>query len=69
MCSQLNGSLLEDYFKTAKRGRYNLMCSIEAHERNHKLVNYDASSGGGIPLPSNSIEEALISFSLTLNCI
>ena len=33
MCSQLYGSVFGDYFATAKRDKYNLMCSIEAHRK------------------------------------
>ena len=32
-CSRLNGQVFEDYLKTTKRDKYNLMCSIEAHEK------------------------------------
>ena len=45
------------------------MCSIFVYERNQKLLNKQASSGCGIPLSSNSKEEALKSFGLTLNGI
>ena len=33
MCSQFHGSVFEDYFTTAKRDTYNIMYSIEAHEK------------------------------------
>ena len=69
ICSQLQGLLFEDYVKTTRRERYNLMCSIEAHERKHKYVNDEASSGGGRPLPPNSTEDDLISSGLTFNLI
>ena len=45
------------------------MCSIEAHEREQKSINYDSSSGGGILLPYNSTKDSLVSFVLTLNFI
>ena len=45
------------------------MYSIEAHERNHKYVNDEASSSGGRPLKLNPIKDSLISFGLTLNFI
>ena len=51
ICSLSHGSLFEDYITTTKRDRYNLMCSIESHERNHKLINDKEISGGGRPLP------------------
>ena len=45
------------------------MCSIEAHEREHKYINYDSSNADGRTLPFNSIKDALLSFFLTLNFI
>ena len=51
------------------------MCSIEAQKKNqkpvkdHKPVNDKTSSGGARPLPSNSTEEALKPFGLTLNFV
>ena len=45
------------------------MCPIEAHDREHPTINYDTSSGGGIPLTSNSTKDVLVSFGLTLNFI
>ena len=46
----LRGQLFQDYVTTNKRDRYSLMCSIESHESKHKLVNDEASSGGGLSL-------------------
>ena len=65
----IHSYLFEYYVITSKRDRYNLMCSIDAYEINHKLVNYEASSGGCRTLPSNLTESSLISFGLTLNFI
>ena len=45
------------------------MCPIEAHDREHPTINYDTSSGGGIPLTSNSTKDVLVSFGLPLNPI
>ena len=59
------GLIFEDNFTTAKREKYNPMCSIEAHEKNHKSVknqkpvNDETSSGGDRPLPYHSTEEEL----------
>ena len=61
--SQLHCSSFEDYFTTAKRDNYNIMCSIESHGKIHKSVNYhkpvniETSIGGARPLPSNSTEK------------
>ena len=60
VCSQWHGSLFEDYVTTSKRDRYNIIFPIEAHERNQKSVNDEASSGGGRPLTYNSTEDSLI---------
>ena len=60
ICPRLHGSLFEDYVTTDRQGIYNLMCSIEAHKRYQKTINDDASSGGGIPLPSNSKKDVLV---------
>ena len=49
--SHWHSSSFEDYFTTARKDRYNFMCSIDAYGRLHPQVNVDASSGGGIPLP------------------
>ena len=54
ICSRWHGSLFEDYVTTSKRDIYNLMCPIEDHEIKQKSVNDEASSGGDIPLLSNS---------------
>ena len=57
ICSQLHGLVFEDYCTTAKCDKYNIMCSIEAHEKNqksvikHNPVNDDTSSDGTRPLP------------------
>ena len=36
ICSQLHGLVFEEYFRTAKRDKNNLMCSIEAYENPQK---------------------------------
>ena len=69
ICSQWNGLLFEYCVTTAKRDIYNLMCSIGAYERDHKLLNEEASSGSVRVLPSDSTEEDLKLFGLTTNFI
>ena len=51
ICSLLHGFFFEYYVTTSKHDKYNLMCSIESHEKNHKHVNDQASNGGVRPLP------------------
>ena len=50
ICSQLYGLVFEDYVRTDRRDLYNLMYPIESHEREHKSLTDEASSGGGRPL-------------------
>ena len=54
ICSNFRGLLFKDSVTTSKRNIYNLMRSIDTYERNHNIVNEDASSYCGIPMPSNS---------------
>ena len=51
ICSQLNGLLYKDNVTTFICDKYNLMCSTEAHEREYKSVNDEASTGGVRLLP------------------
>ena len=65
----MHGSLSEDSFTTAREYSYNLMCSIEAHDRLYPIGNYDKISGGSILLPYDSTTEVLTSLGRTLNII
>ena len=50
--------------------RYNIICSIDAHEREHQsYICDDGSSGGGCPLPINSTTEALELLGATIDFI
>ena len=63
------GSSVEDYITTVRWYIYNIICSIEAHDRDNPTVNDDSSSGGGIPLTPNLTKSALVSLGITLNFI
>ena len=65
----MHGSSFEYCVKTARQEWYNIMCSIEAHYRDNPTVNYDASSGGGIPLTPESTEDLLVLLGLRINFI
>ena len=67
--SRLRGYSVEDYFTTAQKYRYNLMCYIEAYEKLHLEYNDDAIIGGGRPLIDGSTTDTLISLDHTLNSI
>ena len=39
ICSRLYGSLFEDFITHARTDRYNIMCSLGAHDKNNLLMN------------------------------
>ena len=43
--------MFEEFIRNARTGRYNIMCYIDAHERNNPSEHDYGSSGGGYPLP------------------
>ena len=65
----MHGWYFEDYVTTAIQDRYNIICSIEAYDRKHPTVNYDASSGGVRSFIPDSIEDALVSLEVTLDFV
>ena len=50
ICKKLHGNKFEGFIRNARTDRYNIMCSIDSHEKYHKSYFYDGSSGGGCPL-------------------
>ena len=46
-----------EFIINARTDRYNLVCSIDAHEKYHPSSLDYGSSGGGYVLPSNSTTE------------
>ena len=71
ICKKLHGKVFEGFIRNAGTNIYNNMCSIDAHVKYHQSYCDDVSSGGGCPLPSNSITEALDSLGATIyfiNC-
>ena len=57
---KLHGKLFEAFIINAKTDRYNIMCYIDAYEKDHRSSSFDdGSSGGGCPLSTNSMTEAL----------
>ena len=66
ICEKFHGNLFEGFIKNARTDIYNIICSIDAHEKINPSGHYDGSSGGGYPLPSNSTIEALVSLIETI---
>ena len=54
ICNKLHGNVLEVFIRNARTDRYNIMCSIDAHEKEHQKYCDDGRSVGVFPLPSNS---------------
>ena len=69
ICKKKNGNVFGGFIKNARTDRYNIMCPIDAHEKEHQSSCYDGSSGKGCPIPSNSTTEALVSLGTTKDFI
>ena len=57
ICKKLHGKVFEVFFRSSRTDRYNIMCSIGAHEKEHPSLCNDVIRGGGFQLPSNSTTE------------
>ena len=69
ICKKLHGKLFEGFIRNARTDIYNIMCSIDAHEKEHPSSCDDGIIGGGCPLPSNSTTEALVLLGATIDFI
>ena len=58
--------MFEGFIKNARAEIYNIMCSIDVHEKKHTSSCDDGSSGGCFPPPSNSTTEALVLLGATI---
>ena len=57
---KLHGILFEAFIINARTDRYNIMCSIDAYEREHQSYSCDyGSSDGGCTIPITPTTEAL----------
>ena len=69
ICSTLHGSLLEDFITHARIDRYNLTCSLVAHDKNIPAYeDYEISIRDRV-IPRNVTSEALETLGATLNFI
>ena len=50
ICKKLHGKVFEVFIRNARADRYNIMGSVDAHEKYHQSSCHDGSSGGGCPL-------------------
>ena len=69
ICTKLDGQSFEDYLKTERNDRYELMCSVDAFDKQYVSITYDTIIVGGRPIPIASSKEALLSLGHTINFI
>ena len=50
---KLHGKVFDGFIRNARTDIYNIMCSIDAHEKEHQSSCDDDSSGEGSSLPKN----------------
>ena len=67
--SKLHGIKLEDFITQARTDRYNIMCSLVAHDRLQSDYKDDESSIGNRAIPNDSTVKALFSLCATFNFI
>ena len=69
ICTKSHATVFEKYVINERTDRYNLMFSIDAHEKQRPSYVYDGISCGGHSLPSNLTTESLVSLSATIDFI
>ena len=55
----MHGSRFEDFITQARTDRYNLMCSLVAHDKLQLDYEDDESSIGDRPIPDNATTKSL----------
>ena len=51
ICKNYMKKLFEEFIRSARTDRYNIMCSIDAHDKMNLSEHYDGIISGGYPLP------------------
>ena len=69
ICSRLHGSLFKDFITHARSDRYNLLCSLVAHDKKQPAHEDEEISIGDRLIPKHVTTEALESLGATLNFI
>ena len=69
ICKKIHAKVFEEFIRNARTDRYNIMCYIDANEKENPSEYYYGSRGGGYPLTLTSTTEALVSLSGTINFI
>ena len=69
ICSRLHGSLFEYFITRARTNRYNLLCSIFAHDKKQPAYEYEESSILDRLIPKHVTTESLEALGATLNFV
>ena len=70
ICDKLHGKWFEGFIINARTDIYNIMCSIDAYEKDHQSYSCDGGrSGGDFPLTTTSTTESLESLGATIDFI
>ena len=59
ICSKLHGNRFEDFIKQARKDKYDLMCSLVAHDKLQLDYKYDESSIGDRSITDNAKTKGL----------
>ena len=66
---KLHGSMFEDFITHARTSRYNIMCSLVAHDKKQQNHEYDKISLGDRSIRKDATTKALTELGATLNLI
>ena len=69
ICLKLHGSMFEDFITHAGTDRYNIMCSLVAHDKMQPNYEYDESSLGDRSIPKDATTKLLTALGATFNFI
>ena len=69
ICSKLHGTVFDDFIRNDRTDRYNIMCSIPAHDKQQPTCVDDAGSEVVRAIPKNTTTASLESLGATLNFI
>ena len=69
ICSKLHGIIFEYFITQARTGRYNIMCSLVAHNRLQDYYQDDEISICDRAIPNDATVKALKSLGATFNFI
>ena len=59
ICKKVRGTVFEKYIRNARTNRYNLICSIDAHEKQQPVYVNEGIRGCGNAIPLNFTTEAI----------